>query len=152
MLALRVGRRRTAWESNNIDTIVKNEFQSRGELELEASVYLIEETQTTQAVAEHCASNALGVRGFANIDLLTNRELVESPGETRFAFTRVVHRELRFRDEADLRDYLANQILPTIEARTRVVSKAQIRAYVDERRHASDEEWVTFLTDEGSWP
>lgn len=113
---------------------------------------MIEDAQTTRAVAEHCASNALGVRGFANIDLLTSRELVESPGDTRFAFTRAVHRELHFRDEADLRDYLANQILPTIGARTRAVSKAQIRAYVDERRLASDEEWVTFLTTEGSWP
>lgn len=89
---------------------------------------------------------------FANIDLLTDRELVESPGETRFAFTRAVHREVRFRDEADLRDYVANLILPAIEARTQVVTKVQIRAYVDERRKGSDEEWVTFLTSEGSWP
>ncbi len=103
-------------------------------------------------MAEHCASNALGVRGFANIDLLTDRELVESPAETRFAFTRAVHREVRFRDEADLRDYVANLILPAIGARTRVDTKAQIRACVNVRRQASDEEWVTFLTDEGSWP
>lgn len=121
-------------------------------MELDASVYLVEEGQTTQTVAEHCASNALGVRGFANIELLTDRELVESPGETRFAFTRAVHRELHFRDEADLRYYLTNQILPTIVARTRVVTKAQINAYVDERRQVPDEEWVTFLSAEGVWP
>jgi hypothetical protein len=152
MLALRVGRRRTAWESNNIDTIINNEFKSRGQVELEASVYLIENAETKRAVAEHCATYQLGTRGFANIDLHSDRPLVETPGDSRFAFTRTAHREIHFRDEAELRSFIAETIVPTIAARTYVVLKAEIKQYVADQKAASDQEWMTFLDENPGWP
>lgn len=156
MVVLRVGRRRTAWESATaeaVDQIIKTEFSSNGELELDASVYLIEESDLIRTVAEHSAGSGCDPpRGFDNINLDDGRPLVESAGETGFQFTTAAHRELRFESEAALKDFLVTRIIPQIAERKYVATKAQVRAYVKAQKDADDPEWVAFLAKNDRWP
>jgi hypothetical protein len=154
MLLLRVGRRKTAWELKSIDTIIKTEFSTRGEVELNTSVYLVDAKDVTRTVAEHAAGNGLDPpRGFDNVDLECGRAYHASPGTTGFGFTTEAHRELRFADEQDLRSFLETRILPEIETRRYVASKADIRDYARKRQAEGDPEWVRFLTTTSkSWP
>ena len=94
MLLLRVGRRSTDWASGDVDKVMTGEFLMCGVVELQASVYLVDESDMVRAVAEHGASQHLGLRGFANIDLTSDRDLVEAVGESMFAFTKACHREI----------------------------------------------------------
>jgi hypothetical protein len=152
MLLLRVGRRATDWASGDLDKVINGEFLMRGLVELQASVYQIEETQLVRAVAEHGASNKLGMRGFANIDLSSDRAFVEAPGDSMFEFTRVAHRELHFADEDDLRTFLRTQILPTVDRRRHVVPRAKIKEYVTSRLTSRDAEWLAYVEAHGQYP
>lgn len=153
-MLLRVGRRKTAWELKSVDTIIKIEFSTRGEVELSASVYLVDAKDVIRTVAEHAAGSGLDPpRGFDNVDLDCGRACYDSPGETGFRFTTEAHRELRFADEQDLRSFLETRILPEIETRRHVASKADIREYAKKRQAEGDPEWVYFLTTTSkSWP
>jgi hypothetical protein len=154
MLLLRVGRRKTAWELKSVDTIIKTEFSTLGEVELNTSVYLIDVSDVTRTVAEHAAGSGLDPpRGFDNVDLECGRVAHDSPGTTGFRFTTEAHRELKFADENDLRSFLETEILPQMETRRYVASKADIREYAKKRQAEGDSEWVRFLeTTSKSWP
>ncbi|MGN6109035.1 MAG: hypothetical protein ACTHU0_28275 [Kofleriaceae bacterium] len=148
MLALRIARRRTAWESSPLDEIIKTEFSMKGELELNMSVYLIDANDLVRAVAEHSAGFDVGPRGFPNLDLNTDRALVETPGTTGFEFTTNRHRELRFEDEADLRKFLSETILPHCRERTHIATRTQVKDYARSRNAVRDPEWERHTT----WP
>jgi hypothetical protein len=152
MLLLRVGRRRTAWESDSVDTIIKTEFTFAGQLELPLSVYRVSPDQVVQAVAEFSATIAKDPRGFDNIDLEGGGEAVATPGETSFEFTRAAHRDLAFVDEAHLREFLRDVVIPEIERRRHRATKVQIKAYVQERLAANDPEWTSLIAARGKWP
>lgn len=153
MLVLRLGRRRTAWESGAIDTIIKTEFSFGGEVELDLSVYLVDKLDVPRAVAEHSAGLGLDPpRGNRNVDLASDRPLAKTPGATGFVFTTEAHRDLRFESEAELREFLVQVILPEIERRTYVATKAEVRSYVIQRRDAGDPEWSSFLAENPRWP
>jgi len=151
-MLVRVGRRTTAWAPSDVDTILKNEFMTAGELELQVSVYLIEGADLERTVAEHGASYELGLRGFANVDLTTDRPIVKTPGDTLFGFTQAAHREIHFGDADELRSFLVERILPEVEQRKHVVPRASLKAYVKKRREAHDEEWLAYFREHDDWP
>jgi hypothetical protein len=142
-LVLRVAKRRTAWDAGvAVEEIVAVEFTIRGELDLSISVYAIDEGQLVRTVAEHSAGAGLDPpRGSLGVNLDSARELTETPGDVPFAHAAAAHRELHFKDEADLTDFLTSVVLPTREERRREVTKEQFNQYLRERRQATDVEW-----------
>lgn len=153
MLALRVGRRRTTWESNEIDKIIRTEFWGdNGEVDLEISVYRVEQTDVLRTVAEHCAGLGVTTRGFPNLNLEAGRLLDETPGETGFSFTVAAHRDLRFASEGELREFLSKAIIPEATQRTHKVERSQMVAYARDRAAAGDPEWVSFFERNPRWP
>lgn len=152
MLALRVGRRRTSWESGDIDTIVRAEFWSDGAVELAVSVYVVNVDDVLRTVTEHCAGLGCNTRGFPNLNLEAGRELVQTPGETNFEFTAAAHRELVFTDESDLRTFLVDTVIPDVATRTHTVQRQEMRDFARGRRDAGDLEWVAFFERKPRWP
>lgn len=156
MLLLRVGRRKTAWEATTIDNLLKVEFRSgegEGEIDLNPSVYMVDESQLVQTVAEHAAGIGLDPpRGLDNVNLDCDRPAASTPGDTGFEFTTAAHCELKFDSVQDLRAFLLNDILPRFAERRRVASKAQVRDYVRQRQAAGDPEWLSLIAKNKHWP
>jgi hypothetical protein len=153
-LVLRTVRRRTAWESPDVDQLINVEFKVDGVVELQASVFKIDLADLTRVVAEYSASAELGLRATSDgVDLAHDDYTpVPTPGDCFFEFTRNAHHEFRFADETALRAFLADHVLPSLATRYLTVPKAAIRAYVKQRRDENDAEWSRYDEERGAWP
>jgi hypothetical protein len=150
MIALRVAKRRTVWQTSPIDELIKTEFSRGGEVDLNLSVYEVDDVDIVRAVAEHCASFS-DPKAYPNLDM-SGRPTIATPGATHFKFTIDAHRELRFQDVDELRSYIQETILPQFTQRCHVVERAQVKAYAHGRRDAGDPEWVRFFSTRPKWP
>lgn len=150
MILLRIVRRRTLWESCDIQEVYEAEFRTKqGAPDLNLSVFEIEDLPATvvQAHAEHCASAGLDPpsRGARNADVagLMHDPVVTCEGMSRFAFTRNAHREVQFAN-ADALLEMVTRLVDQRDQRRRDVVVGEIRAYVRDRLGAADPEWIAF--------
>jgi hypothetical protein len=153
-LLLRVARRRVAWETaHDLDNLIQTEFRTRdGTTDLSISVYEIDEGEIAQTFAEHSAGAGLDPpRGGLGFNVASERSGTPSPGETGFAFTISRHRELKFENANDLRQFLKDVVVPDLTNRKREVAKTDLRAFIRDRRAANDVEWLPFLKTHPKW-
>jgi len=141
------------WEDAQVDNILKVEFRADGGgIDLEPSVYAIGNDDVTRTVAEHSAGSGCDPpRSLPNVALSSDRELIETAGETGFSFTTANHREMRFESENDLRAFILDVVLPDIERRAHVASKQAVRDYVRGRLAEGDPEWTSFVATHDRW-
>ena len=139
----RIGRRHTAWETDDVSKIVKTEFQTDdGPVDLELSVFQIDEaTEATQTHAEFSASHLNPPSRFLRVNLFGLREAQNEVGETAFVFTRERHRFVRLNDEADVRSLILG-IKREAKVRAGSSSKLDVAEYVVQRLDGHDPEWA----------
>ena len=83
---------------------------------------------------------------------LSGREIVATPGETDFQFTKQAHREMKFRDIDELRSYLEQMIRPQFGQRCHEVKLAMVKAYARKQKDVEDPEWVALFLKNPRWP
>src|SRR5690349_1635292 len=112
-VVLRVGKRKTSWETKEVETIVQTEFKERnGVLDLRPSVYVVDApgneaalSEVVRVVAEHTASFLSDPpKGTRNPDLNGLADMVQTPGNSKFAFANAHHHEISLQDADALRD------------------------------------------------
>lgn len=155
---LRLGKRRSSWESTNPAEIAAVEFRDRrrDRLDLKPSVYLLDSSDRDRVVqvrAEHSASfmSPPPAQGTLEWDAggLHSGELRLSEGATRFTYSRTCHAELIFENEEQLVALVAS-LLADRTGRAIPVSRESVLAYIDARVAASDDEWLAIVGAEGS--
>jgi hypothetical protein len=158
-IVLRVSKRRTSWESRNVDEIVQTEFKTRdGVIDTEPSVYVLEaESEQTlrsdvvRVVAEHAASFLNDPpKGAKHVDLQGLANTARTPGTSRFTFANARHHELAVGDVDALRGVIERAIAD-IDQRFHPVDRDELIAYAAARIDADDPEWASALTDRDRW-
>ena len=154
LILLRLAHRITSTEVT-ANEFCRTEFRGRkGVLDLEPSVYEIDETQITQIVAEsHAVAPDKGrptTKPHFNVKGLEPRAPVSTPGEDSFALLQSAHREIHFEDKEELRHFAA-RLLKEIEERKRTVERGDVQRFVAERNKAGDSEWQRFLAETPVW-
>jgi len=148
-ILLRIGRRRTSWESADVVTIVETEFRRRdGEIDLRPSVYEVADELPTivRTHAEHCAAAGMHPPrdGCRHVNLAIDGQMVrESPGNDYFEHTNSCHRELVFESEGAMCTFLS-EIVKDASTRRRRTHGSDIRSYAKECLAQEDPEWVRF--------
>jgi hypothetical protein len=150
---IRFARRLANWEEPlPVEELQKREFKARdGGPDLRPSVYRLTAVgdRLVQVYAEHAyqldpqAGRALDVA-------LAAEEVVVTPGEAPFSFSRAQHREIVMADLAELHRFIESvrDAAPRYE-----VTKAAVKDYVRSRLTVGDEEWLSAANDDGarSW-
>lgn len=159
---IRLARRRTAWESGDIQQLVETEFLTRnGAVDLSASVYVFDASPAAfkgtvvQVRAEHVASflNPPRERDYGtNVDLEGTLPRAPAPedGATRFRFTIEAHRNAVFENRQELEATL-HVALVDIASRTHDVTRGEVIEYIRARRELADAEWLALLAAKGAW-
>ena len=150
---VRLAIRRTTWSGETApEDVVRIEFRDRetGGVDLTPSFYLLADglRKLVQAHAEHSASLLDRPEGRVHVDAqgVESPAPVQTPGETLFRFTREeAHREIRFRDEADLLVFV-RRILAGGGPRRVSTTADDLLEYVGVRLDAKDEEWMDACT------
>ena len=152
-LLLRSIRRRALWEPGaDLDTLLSTEFPPEQDgSHLNMSCYEVLDSQIVQALAEHAAGSRLNPHVFLGLDVTSARSVIATPGTTGFPFTIAAHRELHFKDDADLREFVERTLLPTITVRIRETSKDEVRAYVRSQLELNVTEWITHIGGFPKW-
>lgn len=154
MILLRALRRRTSLEAADSRTLQEVEFRNRdGSTDLRPSVYEIDDQQgqVVRTHAEHAAGLALKPAGVG-VDLAGHDQIRTNSTTGRkfsFAFTDARHRELMFRDEAELLNFIEH-ILAGLASRSRSAAAREILRYAADRCRAEDQEWLAFM-EAGEW-
>jgi len=150
---VRVGRRRSAWESTDAVEIARVEFRDRraNRLDLRPSVYIVEEAEQpgglVRVVAEHTASFVSPPKpnGTVAYDLQgAGGELTPCVGETPFWFANEAHAELVMENEAALLAAV-QQVRASFQARLLPLRTADLFGYIRDRLVADDQEWARAL-------
>lgn len=147
---LRANRRVSAWEEDDVSTIVETNFTLQdGSPDLEPSVYLIAGddferlwSSAVQVTAEHYArinpprpaNYPIDVRGVG-------ADPHEEPGETGFRFTDNAHRHLSFATEAELKAFVS-RVKEDLAGRILPVAPTQLFRYIEARLSDNDPEWA----------
>lgn len=162
---VRLGRRRSAWESPNVREIAEVEFRDRNSdaLDLHPSVYLVSADDegplralVVRVCAEHWATFISpprhGIGGpVLDAEGASPAAVVSSPGETHFSYANAVHAELHLDDEAGLL-HLVAVLKNELATRDLSVLGSEVLVYADERLKVSDQEWAAVLdTDLKGW-
>ncbi len=137
---LRISKSKAAWEEGDVEQILKTNFRLRdGNWDLEPSVYEISEPRdedyersSLRAHVEHVAS-FLGPPANPSLHRLDaegiTADVTASPGQTRFQFANLAHREIRLDGEASLRA-LVQQLLDEVASRGVPVAIADVLDYI----------------------
>jgi hypothetical protein len=153
-LLLRLARRRSSWESRNVDQIINLEFRPQGEtgpVDLRPSVYVLHchepdpRPVVVQIHAEHAASFlSAPPTGAVDVDAegCYAGELRWSRGMQRFAASFSTHRELVLADEQALRDLVA-AVIARMPANEYSLSRDDLLKYAGDRLSSGDSEWTT---------
>jgi hypothetical protein len=154
-ILLRIHRRSTSWEPENVQHVFDVEFCTNHEPELHLSVYEIEDQRTVivRTCAEHHASRLdppVRPRNHLDVSGLSTGDPIATPGDSRFAFTREAHREIRFADRAALWRFV-EQLLLDVPDRVRSVTTADARAYIKSCVEAQDPEWLALCQSKPKW-
>jgi hypothetical protein len=159
---IRLARRRTAWESTDVQQLVETEFLTRnGTVDLSASVYVFDVSPAAftgtlvQVRAEHVASflNPPRERDYGtNVDLQGTLPRAPAPedGATSFRFTIEAHRNAVFHDRQELEATL-RAALVDITDRIHDVTRREVIEYIRRRRELADPEWLALLTAKTAW-
>jgi hypothetical protein len=149
-LILRVSKRKTSWETRDVDNIVNTEFKDRdGGVDLVPSVYVLDSAHDDDALrqdvvrvhAEHAASFLQNPpKGARSIDLDGLVEPSPTPGETDFQFANSRHHEVHLSSVDDLRA-LVQQTLSTLDTRVRPVERDAMLGYAASKLAEQDAEW-----------
>lgn len=144
-MLVRILKRRATADIESPKELVELEFSRHGRPDLRPSVYEGERSRAVQIAVEHSASLLRDPpRGVRLLDLAgLGASVIETPGATRFSFTRSAHRELVTGDEAVLTS-LAATVLPALADRTTLVPLADLRAYIEGRMAEQDPEWTAW--------
>lgn len=144
LLLLRSGKSRAAWASGDPVLICDTEFENG--FEAGVSVYAAPLPQLVQVFAEHCAGNGLGVKGGFVVDFdCVGRQVDSAPlKKWPFSFTAQAHHEIAFVDRADLEQFIAQTILPSLTSRWHDIERKDLKGYVRGRVMQADNEWGSF--------
>lgn len=158
---LRVGtRNRAAWESADVDQIMKLDFRLRdGAWDFRPSVYEIEADDdqglrrlAVRVHAEHTASFLRPPRHGSpsfDVDGLAPGAIDATPGQTQFEYANRCHREIALTGERELRQLIVD-LLAGRAIRERAISLDDLLRYIAERLDADDPEWLAAsVTDPG---
>jgi hypothetical protein len=142
-LLIRFAKRLANWEEPlSIEELQQREFKAKdGGPDLRPSVYELhpDHTEVVRAYAEH--STALDLRTGLGVALsVTNRELLSTSGNPRFAFIRDRHREIKLNSVDELRA-LIRDLQSNLADRRHLVSKEETIAYARQRIDEGDAEW-----------
>lgn len=158
-LVIRVGKRKTSWESQDVDTIVNTEFKDRdGVIDTQPSVYEVTASNDAQlrqdvvrVVAEHAASFLNDPpKGTRNLDLDGLATATPTPGESKFSFANAHHHEVQLGGLDGLRD-LVRRALVDVDRRLHSVSREELLGYAATQLAADDAEWTGALADREAW-
>ncbi|MDP1827043.1 MAG: hypothetical protein Q8L48_27465 [Archangium sp.] len=155
---VRLGRRRSAWESPTAREIAEVEFRDRNSdgLDLRPSVYLVsadDEVSLRALVVRVCAEHWAtfispprpGIAGpVLDAEGASPAAVLPSPGETHFSYANAVHAELHLDDEAGLM-HLVAVLKAELATRDLAVLGSEALIYVAERLKVSDQEWAAVL-------
>lgn len=151
---LRICRRRSSFEPENLEQVYKVEFciggdESRPDLQL--SLYSVRDESPTivRVYAEHYASSGLEPpikpRGLVNVCGLEPMEPIKVPPPAAvFRLLRESHREIHFPDSGGLSGFVA-KLIGDLAGRDRQVSRDQAHDYVLSRHREADPEWKGIL-------
>lgn len=100
-----------------------------------------------RAFAEHAAGFLQGPPTGSNTHFdvagLPVARRVAALGQTRFAFTRGAHREIRFADESELLEFVS-RLFHELAGRSRPTTREEVREYVRGRLLHADVDWTLF--------
>lgn len=141
---VRFARRRANWEDPNLTTaeLQEREFKARnGGPDLRPSVYETDnfEQRLVQTYAEHSHRIDPPRTALAfDVSAAVPGELLPTPGDSPFEYTRRQHREVVLRSHQELLSFIdATRTTPR-----RGVSKREVEAYVQRQLANSDTEWT----------
>lgn len=152
---LRAIKRFTSWEKSP-EEFYEMELTNGAEADLSLSVYEVvdEGPKILQVLSEHWASTkdpnphspcrALDASGKHE------GKVEETPGTGCFEFTRIAHREVRFMEESQVRQF-AGLLMSERASRTRGAGRDEIRRYMAERFVANDAEWSQLAANKPDW-
>jgi hypothetical protein len=158
-VVLRLGKRKTSWESRDVDTIVATEFTERnGVIDTQPSVYALDAASrdalrpdVVRVVAEHSASFLNDPpKGSVNLDLAGLAETNQTAGRSKFEFANSHHHEVQLDSVAGLRD-LVRRALAEIDGRLHAVTRNELLDYAAVRLAARDPEWQTAMEGRKEW-
>ena len=142
MALMRMARRRTSWEIDDHDQLIKLEFSTAEDVpDLALSVFQIasredeaHEVTKVQAAAEYWASymepSPPMSRDHVDLEHLPGIEKIQTTdSETEFLFTRQAHRELIIHDEPALGS-LVKTLRETVKQRLLPVTREAIKAHI----------------------
>lgn len=128
-------------------SFARTEFRlGDGEPDLNLSLYACD--SAVRVHAEHVGSHLKPPVELvhANVALLLPRATEQTPGDSKFSFTRDVHHELHLQDVEELNHFAAS----VRAAGAQTTLDCCLATYVQSRLDANDPEW-TFCKESGSW-
>ena len=154
-MLLRMGKRRTSWESDDAHEIADTEFRNRdNSYQLTPSVYKLDAPSVDEgsalvlrAAAEHAANAGLYPPGpgvHLDVEPAYNGPLRAAPDSKWFCLIRETHRTLLFQHAAQLLGWVG-ALVASGRLPRHTLSKAEVRAYVAHRLGCGDEEWTAFV-------
>jgi len=146
-LVLRIGRSKSIWEDGTVEELLRYAFSRKtGEPDLKLSVYVVGESQATQAVAEHLVSETLPNFSVASPDLNLSdlATPIQSPGTTSFKFTRdEAHAEFHLASEEQLKEIIRR--VKEEASRRLARDRERLWGYVIKCHKDGDPEWTEVL-------
>jgi hypothetical protein len=155
-ILFRVRKRNTTLEPDNLDFVYDVEFCIDHSPDLSLSVYEIEDSadKMVQLCAEHHAAPPLDppTRSLChfNVRNLEPRAPVATPAESHFCFSRESHRELKFTDAAEHRQFF-RRLMAEGQSRLLRVERGDMQAYIKSRFVDDDPEWLVVCEKSPKW-
>lgn len=148
---------RTASADGDPETLFNAEFCDRLGPDLHLSVYEVDASQWLEAFMCHRAAAGTDPPRFAHaVDvapLCARSTPVPVEGCAFEAYLSTYHHEIDFADETELRAFVTELVAAINAKQVRLFEapKAELTAWLKERRKAGDQSWLGFLSESERW-